>query len=188
MKRRTVIAMGICGIGIGGVLTGIPRESSANVPYSVSISNTDSVRGNSPLDLSFEITDDTISEDSPAWVDVSVTNTADQTVEYTTGTPKPFGVLLANGKTLWTEKYREDPGTNTKGKTVVGGTDGGPSVVLQPDEKKSERYELRSSPGEYTIREVGHPLRIDGEVYKPTLHITADSGGRSRQVTATARS
>lgn len=175
MKRRKAMRMGLFVVGIGGVLTGIARESADTMPYSVSVSNTNKVRGDSPLELSFEVTDSLVSEDSPAKVQLSVTNTGDCTVAYRTWTPKPFGVLLAGGKTLWTDNYREDPGTSTKGKTVVGGTDGGPSVVLRPGEEKSESCEVRASPGNYTIRKIGHPLSVDGEVYKPELHVTAES-------------
>jgi hypothetical protein len=86
----------------------------------------------SPPRVSVEarLLDDVVTSDNPATLEIVATNGGDKPIRWQTGTPKPFGIQVADDLVLWTEAY-EEHGAFEDGKSV-GGSDEAVATTLDP--------------------------------------------------------
>ncbi|PSQ39475.1 hypothetical protein BRD13_02850 [Halobacteriales archaeon SW_5_70_135] len=111
----------------------------------------------------------------------SLTNESDRELRpaMTSGVPPPFGILKLYGPAgaflLWSDSYRSHDGVHTEGVRVTGRVKPTCMTHLEPHERVTETYSVRSDeyglrsrgglrPGEYEILGAGgRPITIDGQ-------------------------
>ena len=111
----------------------------------------------------------------------SLTNESDRELRpaMTSGVPPPFGILKLHGPAgaflLWSDSYRSHDGVHTEGVRVTGRVKPTCMTHLEPHERvtetysvRSDEYELRSlgglQPGEYEVLGPdGRPITIEGQ-------------------------
>jgi len=100
-----------------------------------------------PIDVSFDIEGDRVSADESVTITLSVTNEGAETLQMTTGAPKPFGILsLRNDEhniTAWTDAYEESGYVQTSPHRGIGFVYTiGLVTSIAPDETVSETYTI----------------------------------------------
>lgn len=132
--------------------------------------------GAAPIRVDVRVPDTESREFDPAWLELSVTNTGNQTIQLSTGPPAalaPFGILWAEhvegggNILLWSQEYVEDSLIGAFGGRVTGVAGAGVGVSLGPGETRTARYAVRRNPGRlplgvYRVRD-GFGVRIDGD-------------------------
>lgn len=106
------------------------------------------------LTVEARLLDEIVTSDNPAVLEIAATNTGDETIRWQTGTPKPFGIQVADDLVLWTEAYEE--GAVVEDGEIVGGSDEDVATELDPGKTVAEEYEVQSDrnafePGEFTL-------------------------------------
>lgn len=111
--------------------------------------------------ISAEIRDE-YSPDDAARFELSLTNTADETVEVFSGAPAPFGVLRAepvsgdsgSPRLLWSDMYADSDHVSFYPRGLVL-EDIGLTTEIPPGDSETETYDVAFPPGEY---------RVDGSI------------------------
>jgi hypothetical protein len=174
MKRRHAIsAVGLSFLPLSGCLENLGGGATGGDPASeegrsVSITVTH-VAGNRAISFGHDVRRATITEESPAVVELTARNETERDVEYGTGAPRPFGALYdpdSPGAILWTERYAESQYVDTEGRRITGGEDIGLEVTLSPGGSRSETYEFSAPPGSYSIRRTGNPITLGEDTYE----------------------
>ena len=106
------------------------------------------------LDLDVELADPAVSPDSPAALELTVTNATDDVLALTARHPWPFGVLPAwpQGRsgpmvTLWSDEYDETPHVETREGRLTGFDDEAEvTEELDVDGSVTRTYEVRADP------------------------------------------
>jgi hypothetical protein len=112
------------------------------------------------------------SPDGAGRFELTLTNTADETVEVFSGAPAPFGVLYAeevgddsgSRRLLWSDAYAESDYVNFYPHGLVL-EDIGLTTEIPPSESETETYDVAFPPGEYRVDGSVDVSRSDGEGY-----------------------
>jgi hypothetical protein len=119
--------------------------------------------------ISAEIRDE-YSPDDAARFELTLTNTADETVEVFSGAPAPFGVLYAeegdsgSRRRLWYNTYADSEYVDFYPRGLLI-DDIGLTTEIPPDDPETETYEVAFPPGEYRVDGSVDVSRPDGEGY-----------------------
>jgi hypothetical protein len=106
------------------------------------------------LTVEARLLDEIATSDDPAVLEITATNNGDETIRCETGTPKPFGIQVADDLVLWTDAYEE--GAVIENGEIVGGSDEDVVTELDPGKTATEEYEVQSArdafePAEFTL-------------------------------------
>jgi hypothetical protein len=130
--------------------------------------------------ISAEIRDE-YSPDDAARFELSLTNTADETLEIVTGAPAPFGVLRAEAvgddsgspRLLWSDAYTESDHVSFYRRGLVP-DDIGEITEMGAGETLTQAYEVAFPPGEYHVDgsiEVPRPDAEEDDKYSYTVFV-----------------
>ena len=133
--------------------------------------------------ISAEIRDE-YSPDDAARFELTLTNTADETVEVFSGAPAPFGVLYAeegdddavSRRLLWSDAYAESEHVNFYPRGLVP-DDIGNTTEMKAGKTLTQAYEVAFPPGEYRVDgsvDASRPDAEGNETYPYTVVIEVD--------------
>ncbi|WP_114577517.1 hypothetical protein [Saliphagus sp. LR7] len=149
LESELVLAIGDGDPGSDG--TDDPEEAGngGNAGYTVALENGPVEDGGEFAALEIELVDPHVEPESPAALEATLTNTAEEAILVTSGAPAPFGVLRAesdNGDaiTLWSDAYEETDHVQTDGKDLETFTNVALVSEFEPEESITRTFEIHA--------------------------------------------
>lgn len=140
----------------GNGSTGGPSNHEA-ATYELELVDEPLVDDESSAELTVELVDPSIAPDSPAEIEATVTNTADEAIRVSSGAPWPFGVVWAESAddaapiTLWSDAYAESDYVDTDGKHVEGVDAVGLVEALDARESITRAFEIHAETPHFEV-------------------------------------